>query len=332
MHLEEIYNKDFIIDFISGKSVEEDKVFKSAKSLKETYYGDKVIIRGLLEISNYCKNECLYCGINVKNANVKRYRMRADEIFYAIKLAYYDDYRSFVLQGGDDPYYSDELLVRLLDRLKSNFNDIAITLSLGERSYASYKKLREAGADRYLLRHETVNQDLYAMLHPRQSLANRIECLYNLKALGYQVGTGFMVGLPTQTYQDLSDDLAFIAELEPEMVGIGPFIPHKDTALKDCQKGDVDEIIRLLVLLRNILPKTLIPATTALGTASSKKQRTALQYSANVVMPNITPSVYKKDYQLYDNKHSKTVAELIESGIKISKERGDHYDFRKKLY
>ncbi len=326
------YNKDFIADFIAGNNREEDKLFKAAKAIKETYYGDKIIIRGLLEISNYCKNECLYCGINVKNANVKRYRMNADEIFDVVKRAYLDDYRSFVLQGGDDPYYTDDLLVRLLDQLKSSFNDIAITLSLGERSYASYKKLRKAGADRYLLRHETVNQKLYAMLHPRQNLDNRIKCLYNLKSLGYQVGTGFMVGLPTQTYQDLSDDLAFIADLKPEMVGIGPFIPHKDTALKDHQKGDVDQIIRLLVLLRNMLPKTLIPATTALGTVSSKKQQIALEYSANVVMPNITPNIYQKDYQLYDNKHSKTVAELIDNGIKISKERGDHYDFRKELY
>ncbi len=326
------YNREFIVDFIAGRSLAEDKLFKAAKYFKETYYGDKVIIRGLLEISNYCKNECLYCGINVKNAKVKRYRMNADEIFAAVKRAYQDEYRSFVLQGGDDPYYTDTLLVRLLDQLKSSFNDIAITLSLGERSYDSYKKLRKAGADRYLLRHESVNQKLYAMLHPKQSLDNRINCLYNLKALGYQVGTGFMVGLPTQTQQDLADDLAFIAKLEPEMVGIGPFIPHKDTTLKDCQKGDVDQIIRLLVLLRNILPKTLIPATTALGTVSSTKQQIALQYSANVVMPNITPNIYKKDYQLYDNKHSKTVVELIESGIRISKERGDHYDFRKKLY
>ncbi len=326
------YSENFVVDFISGKNTEEDALFKAAKSAKEAYYGDAVIIRGLLEISNYCKNECLYCGINVKNAKVKRYRMNIDEIFSAVQLAYDDGYRSFVLQGGDDPYYTDDLLVRLLYNLKDSFKNVAITLSLGERSYESYKRLRRAGVDRYLLRHETVNQKLYDMLHPGQSLDNRIECLYNLKTLGYQVGTGFMAGLPTQTHQDLYNDLIFIAKLEPEMVGIGPFIPHKDTMLKNYKKGDADEIIRILVLLRNMLPKTLIPATTALGTASNKKQLIALKYSANVVMPNITPNMYKKDYQLYDNKRSKTIAELVNNGIRISRERGDHYDFRKKLY
>ncbi len=326
------YSEKFVVDFISGKSKEEDELFKAAKAIKETYYGDKVIIRGLLEISNYCKNECLYCGINAKNAKVKRYRMNIDEIFNAVKLAYYDGYRSFVIQGGDDPYYTDDLLVKLLYNLKSSFTDIAITLSLGERSCESYKKLRRAGADRYLLRHETVNEKLYDMLHPGQSFNNRIKCLYNLKTLGYQVGTGFMVGLPTQTHQDLYNDLAFIADLEPEMVGIGPFIPHRDTALKNAEKGDADEIIRILVLIRNMLPKTLLPATTALGTASNKKQLIALKYSANVIMPNITPNIYREKYQLYDNKRSKTIAELINNGIKVARERGDHYDFRKKLY
>ncbi len=326
------YTRDYVVDFISGNSINTASLIKSSRDLKLKYYGEKIIIRGLLEISNYCINECLYCGINSKNNRVKRYRMNPDEIFRAVKLAYMNDYRSFVLQGGDDPYYSDDLLLKLIYSLKSEFNDIAITLSLGERSYDSYRMLKSAGVDRYLLRHETVNKKLYSLLHPRQDFDNRIKCLYNLKELGYQVGTGFMVGLPSQTYNDLYNDLVFIDELQPEMVGIGPFIPHKDTKLRDAQKGNVDEILRILVLLRNILPKALIPATTALGTASNEKQLIALNNSANVVMPNITPIDYKKDYQLYDNKKSKTVEELISNGIQISKVKGDHYDFRKKLY
>ncbi len=325
------YTKEYVADFISG-SIDNAALTESARNLKLKYYGDKVIIRGLLEISNFCKNECLYCGINSKNLKVKRYRMNSNEIFNSVIAGYTDGYRSFVLQGGDDPYYSDDLLVRVIYSLKSKFNDIAITLSLGERSYDSYRKLKEAGVDRYLLRHETVNKKLYSLLHPGQDFDNRIRCLYNLKELGYQVGTGFMVGLPSQTYDDLYNDLVFIDELQPEMVGIGPFIPHNDTVLRNEKKGDANEILRILVLIRNMLPKALIPATTALGTVSNEKQLLALRNSANVVMPNITPNDYKKDYKLYDNKKSKTVEELISSGIKISKVKGDHYDFRKKLY
>ncbi len=326
------FSKDYIIGFISGEVENGQTQFRSSKFLKEKYYGDKVIIRGLLEISNYCKNECLYCGINSRNNKITRYRMTSKEIYNSIDIAYKNGYRSFVIQGGDDPFFRDKVLLEIVNSLKTNFDDIAITLSLGERSYDSYKKLFDEGVDRYLLRHESVNKELYSLLHPNQSLENRIKCLYNLKEIGYQVGTGFMVGLPSQSYEDIYKDLEFISDLEPEMVGIGPFIPHKDTKLKDYKRGNTDELLRILVLIRNILPKALIPATTALGTASNEKHLMALKYSANVVMPNITPNSYRKKYQLYNDKKSKTVEELITKGIKISKEKGDHYDFRKKLY
>ncbi len=326
------FSREYTVDFISGKVKDEQEKFNTSKYFKEKYYGDKVIIRGLLEISNYCKNECLYCGINSKNHKITRYRMTPEEIVQSATIAYKNGYRSFVIQGGDDPFFSDKVLLQMIHSLKTNFDDIAITLSLGERSYDSYKKLFHEGVDRYLLRHESVNKKLYSLLHPNQSLENRIQCLYNLKEIGYQVGTGFMVGLPSQSYEDIYNDLAFISDLEPEMVGIGPFIPHRDTILKDCTRGNTDELLRILVLIRNLLPKALIPATTALGTASNENQLMALKYSANVVMPNITPANYKKKYQLYNNKKSKTVEELIRKGITISKEKGDHYDFRKKLY
>ncbi len=326
------FSKEYIVAFISGEIENSQTQFNSSKFLKEKYYGNKVIIRGLLEISNYCKNECLYCGINVKNRKITRYRMTPQEIYQSVKAAYHNGYRSFVIQGGDDPFYSDQILLNIVHSLKTNFDDIAITLSLGERSYDSYKMLFDEGVDRYLLRHETVNDKLYALLHPKQSLENRIKCLYHLKEIGYQVGTGFMVGLPSQSYDDIYRDLEFISDLQPEMVGIGPFIPHKDTKLKNCKQGNTEELLRILVLIRNILPKALIPATTALGTASNKNQLMALKYSANVVMPNITPGIYRKNYQLYDDKKSKTVEDLINNGITISKEKGDHYDFREKLY
>ena len=276
---------------------------EEAVRIREIYYGKKVFTRGLIEYTNYCKNDCYYCGIRKSNTNAKRYRLTEDEIMACCENGYELGFRTFVLQGGEDAYYTDDRMVAIINKIKEAYPECALTLSIGEKSYESYKRFREAGADRYLLRHETANEEHYRKLHPeKMSLAVRKNCLYDLKKLGYQVGAGMMVGSPYQTTEDLAEDLVFLKELQPEMVGIGPFIPHHDTQFAKEPAGSVEMTLFLLAVIRILLPKVLLPATTALGTMDPLGREKGLQAGANVVMPNLSPVKNRKQYELYDNK------------------------------
>ncbi len=280
-----------------------DYLFALAREDQQKYYGKDIYVRGLIEFTNYCKNDCYYCGIRKSNHNVHRYRLSDEEILNCCREGYDLGFRTFVLQGGEDPYYTDERLVALLHEIKSRYPDCAVTLSLGERSHESYQALFDAGADRYLLRHETANPEHYAKLHPAdQSAAHRQQCLWDLKEIGYQVGAGFMVGSPYQTPENLAEDMLFLKELNPQMVGIGPFIPHHDTPFADQSAGTLELSLFMLGLLRLMLPKALLPATTALGTIHPKGRELGVLAGANVIMPNLSPSEVRKDYLLYDNK------------------------------
>ena len=309
------------INILSSRSVEGLKYLQSeAREIANKSYGNKVFIRGLIEISNYCKNDCYYCGINRSNLNVNRYRLNKEEILSCCDNGYSLGFRTFVMQGGEDPYLSDEVLGDIVRDIHEKYPDCAITLSVGERSYESYKKLYEAGAERYLLRHETACDEHYRKLHPdNQKLSNRIQCLNSLKDIGYQVGTGFMVGSPYQTVEALADDMMFISKFKPHMVGIGPFIPHHDTVFKDEPVGDVELTLYLIGLIRLLLPNANIPATTALGTISDDGRQQGILSGANVIMPNLSPKEVRKKYELYNNKLS-TGVESAE-GLDLLKEK-----------
>lgn len=289
---------------IEGQSSEiSEYVFSKARKAREPYYGHEVYVRGLIEISNICRNDCIYCGIRCSNVKVNRYRLTKEEILSCCRSGWEMGFRTFVMQGGEDPYYTDEVLCDIIAAIREEFPECAITLSVGERSKESYRKLKEAGAERYLLRHETTNEEHYRMLHPENlSLAARKECLFNLCELGYQVGAGFMVGAPYQTARHLAEDMIFLKELNPAMVGIGPFIPHHDTPFADMKAGTLEQTIYLLGLIRLMLPKVLLPATTALGTIDPLGREKGMEAGANVVMPNLSPTEVRKDYLLYDNK------------------------------
>ena len=278
-------------------------LFEKARRVREAVYGKDVYIRGLIEISSYCKNNCYYCGIRRDNGKAERYRLTPEDILRCTDEGWQLGFRTFVLQGGEDGYYTDDLLCDLLNKIKSQHPDCAVTLSLGERGEESFRRLFEAGADRYLLRHETADSDHYAMLHPSgQRLENRKECLFALKRIGYQVGSGFMVGSPGQTTENLADDLLFLKELNPQMVGIGPFIPHHDTPFGTYPAGSVELTVYLLGLIRLMLPHVLLPATTALGTLDPQGREKGILAGTNVVMPNLSPAAVRKKYSLYDNK------------------------------
>ncbi len=278
---------------------------KKADKVRREYYGNKIFIRGLIEISNVCKNDCLYCGIRGGNCNCERYRLSEEEILSCCENGYELGFRTFVLQGGEDGFYTDSFLCSLLKKIKAKYPDCAVTLSLGERSYESYKKLFSAGADRYLLRHEAASEELYKKLHPENmSYRNRIKCLYDLKEIGYQVGCGFMVGAPFQTTKHIAEDLKFIEGFKPDMCGIGPFIPHKDTVFKNEKAGSIELTCFLLSIIRLIHPPVLLPATTALGTISENGREEGILSGANVVMPNLSPTDAREKYSLYDNKLS----------------------------
>lgn len=274
-----------------------------AREVADEIYGKEVFIRGLIEFTNYCKNDCLYCGIRHSNHNVSRYRLTNEQILSCCKSGYELGFRTFVLQGGEDPYYTDERICELVSKIKKLYPDCAITLSIGEKSKESYQKFFDAGADRYLLRHETANEDHYKSLHPKEmSLVSRKQCLFDLKEIGYQVGCGFMVGSPNQTIKTLYEDLKFIKELQPHMVGIGPFISQHDTPFADKPSGSLDETLRLLSIIRLIHPKVLLPSTTALGTIHPRGRELGIKAGGNVVMPNLSPTDVREKYQLYDNK------------------------------
>ena len=274
-----------------------------ATALRKAIYGNAVYVRGLIEISNICKNDCLYCGIRRSNTNCERYRLTPEQILECADEGYGLGFRTFVLQGGEDGYFTDEVLCGLVAGIKARHPDCAITLSMGERSFESYRRLREAGADRYLLRHETANKAHYARLHPPEmSFDNRMRCLAELRGLGYQVGCGFMVGSPYQTAAHLAEDLKFIETFKPDMCGIGPFIPHRDTPFRDAPAGTVELTCYLLSIIRLIHPPVLLPSTTALGTIHPLGREMGIQAGANVVMPNLSPVSVRKKYELYDGK------------------------------
>lgn len=305
-----------------------------------TSYGNSVFMRGLIEFTNYCNKGCKYCGISSTNKNVDRYRLSLEEILLCCEMGYSLGYRTFVLQGGEDSYYTDEKIVELIRAIKSRYNEVAITLSLGEKSYESYEAYYRAGADRYLLRHETANPELFEKIHVNSSYDNRIKSLWNLKEIGYQVGAGFMVGIPGGTVDDLARDILFLKELNPEMVGIGPFIPHKDTIYKDELGGTLENTIIMIALTRLFLPYSLLPATTALGTIHPTGRELGIKAGANVVMPNLSPIIVREKYSLYDGKictddeaaECRTCIEKrIESaGFSIDMSRGDNIIWRKK--
>ena len=281
----------------------DDELKSSADRVRQHYYGKDVYIRGLIEFSNYCKNNCLYCGIRAENKSCDRYRLSKQEIYNCCDEGYKLGFRTFVLQGGEDLSYTDKDICEIVLNIKTTYPDCAVTLSIGERSKQSYIDYFNAGADRYLLRHETANEDHYKQLHPSSmSLKNRKRCLYDLKEIGYQVGSGFMVGSPFQTTECLIEDLRFLQSLKPDMIGIGPFISHKDTPFKDFKNGSFKLTLRLISILRLIFPKALIPATTALGTIHPNGRELGLSCGANVVMPNLSPVSTRKKYELYDNK------------------------------
>ena len=309
-----------------------------AREVREKIYGKEVYLRGLIEFTNYCRNDCLYCGIRRSNKNAERYRLTEEQILSCCESGYKLGFRTFVLQGGEDMYFSDEVLVPLVKEIKKRYPDCALTLSVGEREKDSYQKLFDAGADRYLLRHETADKEHYESLHPAElSFDHRMKCLWNLKEIGYQVGCGMMIGSPNQTVKHLIKDLRFLQEFKPEMVGIGPFIPHHDTPFANCETGSVDITLKLLSIIRIMLPEVLLPATTALGTADGFGREKGILAGANVVMPNLSPTDVRDKYLLYDNKicTGDEAAECIRCmslrvqkvGYEVVQKRGDHIRF-----
>nr|WP_315024689.1 [FeFe] hydrogenase H-cluster radical SAM maturase HydE [uncultured Aminipila sp.] len=286
---------------------EKDKIstylFEKARKVRQEHYGNKVFTRGLIELTNYCKNDCYYCGIRRSNSNVFRYRLEKGDILSCCETGYSLGFRTFVLQGGEDRYYTDKIMTDIIYTIKSQYPDCAVTLSLGEKEYETYKAYFDAGADRYLLRHETSNPEHYRKLHPGEmSLSHRKKCLEELKGIGFQVGCGIMVGSPFQTIDNLVEDLIYMKELSPHMVGIGPFIRHHDTPFAKENSGTMEQTLFLLGLIRLMLPKVLLPATTALGTINPKGRELGILAGANVVMPNLSPLKVRKNYELYDNK------------------------------
>lgn len=278
-------------------------LFEKARNVSKKYFGNGIYTRGLIEFTNYCRNNCYYCGIRAGNLKADRYRLTRGEILECCRDGYELGFRTFVLQGGEDSFFSDKDIVGIITSIKEQYPDCAITLSIGEKREASYREFFNAGADRYLLRHETANEEHYSMLHPNSlSLSSRKECLYTLKKIGYQVGAGFMVGSPHQTFEHIAEDFLFIKSLAPEMIGVGPFLPHHDTPFKDRAKGSYDLTLFIIGLMRLMMPNALIPATTALGTINPKGRETGILAGANVVMPNLSPVRVRKKYELYDDK------------------------------
>lgn len=311
-----------------------DLLATAADKVRRRYYGDAVFIRGLIEFTSYCKNNCFYCGLRAGNSSAQRYRLTEEDILNCCKEGYELGFRTFVLQGGEDPFFTDDKICQLVAAIRTNHPDCAITLSIGEKSKASYQAYFDAGANRYLLRHETATKEHYQQLHPQSmSLENRMRCLYDLKEIGYQVGSGFMVGSPYQTTENLIADLRFLQKLKPDMIGIGPYIPHKDTPFKDMSGGTLELSLRMLSILRLMFPYALLPSTTALGSIHPHGRELGLKAGGNVVMPNLSPSNVRKYYAIYNNKlHSGLEAaqsltllkdEIKKAGYHIVVHRGD---------
>lgn len=325
---------EYLLQNICDDEVEILRKKAQQKSLER--FGNNVFVRGLIEFSSVCKNDCYYCGLRRSNSNAVRYRLSKEQILDCCKTGYELGFRTFVLQGGEDGFFTDEVMCDIVSSIKSQYPDCAITLSLGERGKLSFQKLFDAGADRYLLRHETADEAHYSKLHPENmTLKTRKESLFQLKKIGYQTGAGFMVGSPYQTEKTLAKDLLFLKELNPQMCGIGPFIPHKDTIFKDEKSGSVRLTLILLSIVRLMLPDVLLPSTTALGTADPQGREKGILHGANVVMPNLSPTQHRADYSLYDNKictgdeSAQCIACLKKRmdsiGYKIPVSRGDYF-------
>ncbi len=299
-----ILSKEELSEIISEHTPETDEyLFARARTVRERVYGKDVYIRGLIEFTNYCRNDCLYCGIRRSAEKAERYRLNEEQILECCETGYGLGFRTFVLQGGEDGFYSDDKIVSIVSLIKAKYPDCAVTLSIGEKSRGSYERYRQGGADRYLLRHETADPVHYGKLHPKGlTLENRMRCLSDLKELGFQTGCGFMVGSPYQTAENLAGDLLYIHRLQPQMVGIGPFIPHHDTPFANEMAGTLETTLLMLGLTRLIVPNVLLPATTALGTIHPKGREMGILAGANVVMPNLSPTDVRKKYLLYDNK------------------------------
>jgi len=281
----------------------DDYLHERARAAREETFGNKIYLRGLIEVTNHCQNDCYYCGLRLSNAGAQRYRLTKEHILDCGAEGHALGFRTFVLQGGEDPYFTDEILVDIIRGIKTEYPDCAITLSFGERSYESFSRLYEAGADRYLLRQETSDDEHYAMLHPSgMALSTRQQCLQDLKKIGYQVGCGFMIGSPGQTLDHIVDDLLFIKALDPAMVGVGPFIPHSSTPFAGEKQGELRLTLNTLAILRLMKPNLLLPATTALGTIENTGREMGVMAGANVIMPNLSPTDARKNYLLYDNK------------------------------
>lgn len=309
-------------------------LFSKARGARDAVYGNFVYLRGLIEFTNICKNNCLYCGIRAGNEKAERYRLSKDEILSCVDNGYSLGFRTFVLQGGEDMFFSDDMICDIVSDIKRKHPDCAVTLSIGEKERESYEAYFKAGTDRYLLRHESANEKHYGMLHPKEmSIEHRKKCLFDLKDIGYQVGAGIMVGSPYQTLDNIIEDLRFMKELKPQMVGIGPFIAHKDTPFCDKESGTLEDALILLAIIRLMLPDVLLPATTALGTIHPLGREYGLLAGANVIMPNLSPGNVRKKYLLYDGKicTGDEAAECVEctkrriesAGCKVDMGRGD---------
>ncbi|PRR78900.1 Biotin synthase [Clostridium liquoris] len=337
--LGEVLSQDEMVILLKLNENEVSYLFNEAKEITEEYCGNKVQIRAIIEFSSFCRCACAYCGLNSYNCNIKRYRMPLEEIINTAREAYIAGYKTIVLQSGEDLWYTKEKICYLIKQIKS-IGDIAITLSIGERDFEEYKAFKEAGADRFLIKHETADEDLYNRLHPHSSFKNRIKCLKNLKELGYQVGSGFMIGLPGQSYETIAKDIMLLKELQVDMAGIGPFIPHPETKLKKYKKGDTFLTLKVLALSRLILKNTHLPATTSLGVINSTHKGIAFSCGANVIMQKVEPYKYRRLYEIYPNKakEEKTIKQerkeledyILNIDKKISLNRGD--SFKKKYF
>ncbi|MGF7186235.1 biotin synthase [Desulfitispora alkaliphila] len=321
----------YIIKHLDQES--EQLLFQYANETRKKHCGLSVYMRGLIEFSNFCRCNCHYCGLRVDNKKIERYRLSEAKIMDCCEVGYQLGYRTFVLQSGEDPYYTKAVLGQLIKKIKDRFPDVAITLSVGERSFDEYKYFFDMGADRYLLRHETVSPKLYEELHQGMKLERRKECLAALKEIGYQVGAGFMVGLPGERAEDLAADLVFLKKLNPHMVGIGPFIPHEDTPLGYATGGTIEQTLVMIAMTRLLIPDALLPSTTAMGSLDPKGREKAIKAGANVVMPNLSPTDVRAKYELYKNKicledeaaHCRQCIEkrINSTGFKVNMKRGD---------
>lgn len=328
-------NLDYITYLLSTNKHNEE-IFQKADEIRKKYVGEEVHLRAIIEFSNYCSQRCLYCGLRSENKNLVRYRMSLEEIIERAKLIARLGIKTIVLQSGEDPYYTTEMINTLITEIKKL--DVAITLSIGERTFEEYRIWKEFGADRYLMRHETASKSLYAKLHPGDSFESRKAHLFELKRLGYETGAGCMVGLPGQTYYDLALDLAFLKELDADMIGIGPFIPNPDTPLANQGGGDLYTTLKMIALARIIIPTANIPATTALGSINPFGRQLGLKYGANVIMPNLTPNPYRPNYSLYPGKiclfeKDTACVECTKTMIKgLGLKVGEGYGYRKSGY